>query len=48
MFTIEEIKFADVDFFYFSSFIFKENHVLVKEDNPSEKNVIVMGELKWY
>ena len=45
MFTIEEAKFADIDFFYFSSFIFKENHVLVKEGNPSEKNVIVKKEL---
>ena len=45
MFTIEETKFADIDFFYFSSFIFKENHVLVEEGNPSEKNVIVKKEL---
>ena len=40
MFTIEETKetkFTDIDFFYFSSFIFKENHVLVDEGNPSEK-----------
>ena len=26
-------------FFYFSSFIFKENHILVEEDNPSEKKL---------
>ena len=32
---IEEIRFADIDFFYLSSFIFKENHVLIEEDNPS-------------
>ena len=32
-------------FFYFSSFIFKENHVLVEEGNLSEKNVIVKKEL---
>ena len=37
--------FADVDLIYFSKFIFKENHVLVEEDNPSEKNVIVKEEL---
>ena len=28
-------------FFYVSSFIFKENHVLIEEDNPSEKILIV-------
>ena len=37
--------FADVDLIYFSKFIFNENHVLVEEDNPSEKNVIVKEEL---
>ena len=37
--------FADADLIYFSNFIFKENHVLVEEDNPSEKNVIVNEEL---
>ena len=37
--------FTDIDFFYFSSFIFKENHVLVEEGNLSEKNVIVKKEL---
>ena len=36
-------KSADIDFF--SSFIFKENHVLVEEGNPSEKNVIAKKEL---
>ena len=45
MFTIEETKFADIDFCYFSSFIFKENHVLVEGGNPSEKNAIVRKEL---
>ena len=30
--------FADIDFFYFSSFVFKENHVLIEEENPSEEN----------
>ena len=28
-------------FFYVSSFNFKENHVLIEEDNPSEKIVVV-------
>ena len=42
--------FADIDFFYFSSFVFKENHVLIEEENPSEENpsekiVIVKKEL---
>ena len=37
--------FADVDLIYFSNFIFKENHVLIEEDNPSEKNVLVKEEL---
>ena len=32
-------------FFYVSSFIFKENHILIEEDNPSEKIVIVEEEL---
>ena len=31
--------------FYISSFIFKENHILIEEDNPSEKIVIVEEEL---
>ena len=38
---IEETTFTDIDFFYVSSFIFKENHVLIEEENPSEKFVIV-------
>ena len=33
----------DIDFFDVSSSIFKENHVLIEEDNPSEKVVIVKG-----
>ena len=45
MFTIKKTTFADIDFFYFASFIFKENQVIVEEDNPSEKNVIVTEEL---
>ena len=35
---IEEITSTYIDFFDVSSFIFKENHVLVKQDNSSEKN----------
>ena len=37
--------FADIDFSDVSSFIFNENHVLIDEDNPSEKTVIVEEEL---
>ena len=37
--------FTNIDFFYVSSFIFKENHVLTKKRNPSEKIVIVEEEL---
>ena len=32
-------------FFYVSSFIFKGNHVVIVEDNLSEKNIIVEEEL---
>ena len=32
-------------FFYVSSFIFKENHVLIEEGNPFEKVIIVEKEL---
>ena len=32
-------------FFYVSSFIFKENHVLIEEGNPSEKIAIVEEKL---
>ena len=32
--------FSNMDFFgFFSSFIFKENHVFNEEDNPSKKSV---------
>ena len=41
----EEATFADIDFFYISSFIFKGNHALIQEDNPSEKIIIVEEEL---
>ena len=40
--------FADVNFFYFSSFIFKENHVSVDEDNTSEKNCDSQGRTRCY
>ena len=32
-------------FYHVSSFIFKENHALIKKDNPSENFVIVEKEL---
>ena len=35
---------TDVDFFYFSNLIFKENHFCIKEDNPQEKLIIVVQE----
>ena len=41
---IEETIFADIGF-DISSFIFKENHVLIEQDNPSEKIVIVEEKL---
>ena len=44
MFTTEETVFTNIFFFYFSSFIFIEYHVLLEEDSPSEKNVIVTEE----
>ena len=34
-----------MNFFYFSSVTFKDNHVLVEQHNPSEKIVIVKEEL---
>ena len=33
-----DYTFAEIDLFYVSSFIFEEHHVLIEEDNPSEKN----------
>ena len=39
MFTTEETTFVDIIFFQFRSFIFKENQIVVEEDNPSEENV---------
>ena len=33
-----DYTFADIDFFDVPSFIFEENHVLIEEDNRSEKN----------
>ena len=32
-------------FFYFSSFIHKENHLFIEEDNPQEKLIIIEQEL---
>ena len=41
-----DYTFADIDFFFgASSFNFKENRVLIEEDKPSEKIVIVQEEL---
>ena len=37
--------FANNDFSDVWSFIFKENHILIEEDNPSEKNFIAEEEL---
>ena len=34
-----------MDSFYFSSFLFKDNHVLVEQYNLSEKSMIVKEEL---
>ena len=31
--------------FYFSSFIHKENHFCIEEDNPQEKRIIIEQEL---
>ena len=45
---IEESIFTVVDFFYFSSFSFKENHFLVEDDNPSEKYCDSQGRTRWY
>ena len=42
---IEKITFADVDLCYLSCYIFKKNHGLIEEDNPSEQVVIVEEEL---
>ena len=36
---------SQISMFYFSSFIFKDNYVLVEWHNPSEKTVIVKEEL---
>ena len=47
--NIYEIKsrnyVADIDSFYFSSFIFKKNHGFIQKGNPLEKVVIVEKEL---
>ena len=36
---------AVIEFFVFSSFVFKENHVFNEKDNPWQKVVIVKEEL---
>ena len=41
---IEETTFADIYFFDASSFIFKESHILMEEDNPLEKIAIIKEE----
>ena len=46
MFTTEETPFTDIDFFQFPSFIFKEDQVMVEEDNPSEKKC--HERTRWY
>ena len=41
---MQEIAFADIEFSYFFSFIFKVNHIFMAEkENPSEK-VVIDGE----
>ena len=45
---MQETTFADIDFFDVSSFIFKENHVLIEENKPSEKNCYCRGKTRWY
>ena len=39
---------AEIDLFYFSSFIFQKNHGFIQKGIPSEKVVIVDKELRWY
>ena len=43
--TSRRLRSQILVFFYFSSFIFKDHHVLVKLLNPSEKIVIVKEEI---
>ena len=49
--NIKEMTFADLDLFSFSSFIFKENHVLVEEVIVKEEldgiDIDIMGILKY-
>ena len=42
---IEETTFADIDLFYFFSFVFKKSHGFIQERNPSGKFVIAEKEL---
>ena len=41
-----ETKFTDIVFCYFSSFIFKENHFSIEENNSSEKVIIKIQNLE--
>ena len=43
---IEDITFADINLFYFSSFIFKKKLLLHRRRKPSEKVVVVEEELR--
>ena len=45
---IKDAPFANIDFFYFSSFIFKANHGFIEEKNPSEKSCYSWGRTRWY
>ena len=36
---------ANIYFYHVSSFIFKEHHVLIEKDNPSEKIVLIEEDL---
>ena len=40
--------FADKDFFYFSSLIFNDNHVLVELHKPFKRNCDCQEKTKWY
>ena len=42
---LRRLRWQIFSFLYFSSFVFKENHVFNEKDNPSEKVVIAEEEL---
>ena len=45
---MQATSFADIDFSYFSCFIFKVSHAFMEEkDNPLEK-VVIDEEERWY